>query len=346
MEWGDKENRIAVIALHKCGMEKRKILTTLMKLKISRSFVFRTIKRFEETSGIADRQRSGRPRTSRSVRVVKAVQARIRRNPLRKQKIMSLEMGVTQRTMSRITREDLGLGAYRRSIGHLLNETLRENRVIKCKRLLKKYGKNKHRKILFSDEKIFTVEEKFNKKNDKVYAKSSREANQAVKRVQRGHHPASVMVWWGVSYDGVTEAFFCEKGVKTSAKVYQEGILEEVVKPLNTSLFNNEAWTFQQDSAPGHKAKTTQKWLEENVPDFIRAEDWPSSSPDLNPLDYELWSVLEAKVYSKRHRNIESLKASIVDVVANFPMDVVRTSIDKWPERLKACVAAKGDHFE
>jgi hypothetical protein len=31
-----------------------------------------------------------------------------------------------------------------------------------------------------------------------------------------------VMVWWGVSYEGVTEPYFCEKGIKTSAQVYQD----------------------------------------------------------------------------------------------------------------------------
>jgi len=30
-----------------------------------------------------------------------------------------------------------------------------------------------------------------------------------------------------------------------------------------------------------------------NVPAFISAEDWPLGSPDLNPLDYKLWAVLE-----------------------------------------------------
>ncbi|CAH0398678.1 unnamed protein product [Chilo suppressalis] len=39
----------------------------------------------------------------------------------------------------------------------------------------------------------------------KVYAHSSKEAAQVVGKVQRGHHPASVMVWWGVSYQGVTK---------------------------------------------------------------------------------------------------------------------------------------------
>jgi len=65
-------------------------------------------------------------------------------------------------------------------------------------------------------------------------------------------------------------------------------LLQGVVKPLNTNLFNGQKWVFQQDSAPAHKAKTTQEWLRRHVPAFINAEDWPSGSPDLNLLDYKL----------------------------------------------------------
>ena len=41
---------------------------------------------------------------------------------------------------------------------------------------------------------------------------------------------------------------------------------------------------------PTHKARTTQQWQETNVLDFISTWDWPSVSPDLNLLDYKLWS--------------------------------------------------------
>nr|BAN21458.1 unkown protein [Riptortus pedestris] len=69
------------------------------------------------------------------------------------------------------------------------------------------------------------------------------------------------MVWWGVCYDGTTMLHFCENGVKTSAKNYQDDILEPVVKPLNETLFAGSHWVFQQDSAPAHKARSTQQWL-------------------------------------------------------------------------------------
>jgi hypothetical protein len=88
----------------------------------------------------------------------------------------------------------------------------------------------------------------------------------------------------------MTPLHFCNKDVKTGAPVYQEDVLQRVVKTLNTPVFSGQKWVLQQDSAPAHKAKTTQEW---HVPAFISAEDWSSASPDLKPLDYKLWAVLE-----------------------------------------------------
>jgi len=62
-------------------------------------------------------------------------------------------------------------------------------------------------------------------------------------------------------------------------------VSEKSVKPANTTLFNGQKWVSQQDSAPAHKAATMQEWLWWHVPAFISAKDWPSGSPDLDPLD-------------------------------------------------------------
>jgi hypothetical protein len=79
------------------------------------------------------------------------------------------------------------------------------------------HAKNEHENILFMDEKIFTIEEQYNHQNDKIYAHTSREAKEKVPKVQREHHPSYVMVWWGLSHQGVISLHFCEKGVKTGA---------------------------------------------------------------------------------------------------------------------------------
>nr|BAN21457.1 unkown protein [Riptortus pedestris] len=48
----------------------------------------------------------------------------------------------------------------------------------------------------------------------------------------------------------------------------------------------------------------------------------------------------------RAHPNLESLKQSLVRTVQRFPQEVLRAAIDDWSRRLKACVKAKGEHFE
>jgi len=57
-----------------------------------------------------------------------------------------------------------------------------------------------------------------------------------------------------------------------------------------------------------------------NIPAFISAEDWPSETPDLNPLDYKLWAVLGDMACRKRHNNLDSLKRSLLKATAEIPL--------------------------
>jgi hemolysin-activating ACP:hemolysin acyltransferase len=115
--------------------------------------------------------------------------------------------------------------------------------------------------------------------------------------------------------------------VKTGARVYQEDVLQGVVKPLNTTLFNGQNWVFLQDSAPAHKAKTTQEWLQRHVPAFISAEDLPSGSPDLKPLDYKLWAFLEDGLPKASQQPGESTQEWLQRHVPAF------VSAEDWPSR-------------
>ena len=92
------------------------------------------------------------------------------------------------------------------------------------------------------------------------------------------------------------------------------------------------------------QAETMQQWLENHVPKFISSDHWQLASPYLNPLDYKLWSVLEGMVCTRHHHNLESLKQA--EAVDNIPMDVIRTTINEWPNRLGHCIQANGSHFE
>ena len=94
-----------------------------------------------------------------------------------------------------------------------------------------------------------------------------------------GSNKVIILVLWRVSYDGITYLHFCEKGIKTAVKNYKRDILANAMEPLNQSMFQNRSWIFQQDSAPAHKVKTMQQWLENHVPEFISSDHLPSAKP-------------------------------------------------------------------
>jgi hypothetical protein len=120
-------------------------------------------------------------------------------------------------------------------------------------------------------------------------------------------------------------------------------VQQGVVKPLNTTLFNGQERVFQQDSASAHKANTTQEWLRRNLLAFLSAQNWPSGSPDPNPLDCKLWAVLKDMACRNR---CNSLERYLVKEAAEIPLETVRAATTEWPECLKACVEAYGGHFE
>uniref|UniRef100_A0A914EL09 Uncharacterized protein n=1 Tax=Acrobeloides nanus TaxID=290746 RepID=A0A914EL09_9BILA len=79
----------------------------------------------------------------------------------------------------------------------------------------------------------------------------------------------------------------------------------------------------------------------ENKEKFKKYE-WPASSPDLSPLDYSIWSLLEADMNAEEHNSVESLKNDISEAFERLPMEV----INHWMKRLDAVIKAKGGNFE
>jgi len=53
---------------------------------------------------------------------------------------------------------------------------------------------------------------------------------------------------------------------------------------------------------------TEVEFLERKVPEFILPLLWPQNSPDLNPVDYNGWSILQEKVYKTCITDLNDLK--------------------------------------
>ena len=63
------------------------------------------------------------------------------------------------------------------------------------------------------------------------------------------------------------------------------------------------------------------------TPDFISADLWPPNSPDLNPVDYEIWAVMQRRVYQRKIHTIDELKQRLIEVWCGFEQSTVDMAI-------------------
>lgn len=306
-----------------------------------------------DTTGTADRRSgSGRKRTIRTVDKIDDVEDLIlsqddKPQTHRTQRQISRELNISQTSVNRIVKLDLHLECLKKRKAQELTEANMQARLQRSRLLLRRYPASMVNFIWFTDEKIFTVATPSNPQNDRLYAPAgTRKRDIDASRLLRTHptFSKSVMVSAGVSALGRTAIQFVEPGVKVNGQYYRDVLLMQGLLPDIRSF--SEYYTFQQDGAPAHRARETVELLQNETPDFIPPTLWPPNSPDLNPVDYKIWSVMQERVYRTKVRDIDDLRQRILDEWEKLDQRVIDVSVQQWRGRLRACVAANGGQFE
>ena len=309
------------------------------------------IRKIDTTGTAARRPGSGRRRTVRTVDNINDVEVLVLSqddNPQthRSQRQIARELGISQPSVINIVKRDLRLKFLKKRKAHELTEANMQARLDRSQSLLRRYPAAMVNFIWFTDEKIFTVAAPSNSQNDRLYAAAgTRKKDIAGARLlrKRPTFSKSVMVSVGVSALGRTAIHFVEPGVKVNGQYYRDVLLMQGLLPDIRTF--SDYYTFQQDGAPAHKARETVELLGNETPDFI-PPTLPPNSPDLNPVDYKIWSVMQGRVYRTKVRDIEDLRQHIMQVWDEFDQGIIDASIKQWRRRLRACVTANGGQFE
>ncbi len=122
------------------------------------------------------------------------------------------------------------------------------------------------------------------------------------------YSPNSEAWWWqhhavGVFFSCRDRTIGCNRGKDECGQVQGYPGLKTFSRVLRTSDW---AWrfTFQQDNDAKHTAKITKEWLHNNSVTVI---EWPSQSPDLNPIEH-LWRDLKMAVHQRLPSNLTELE--------------------------------------
>lgn len=338
-----ESQRVSVIELFKSGMKTSDIVRTT---GYSQRNVYNYVKRFKETGCVQDKPRSGRPTTVTTPEMVNKVRCRIKRNPEQSMRKMSRDLGIDEKSVRIITKDKLNLRSYKINKCHYLKDAMKENRLAKCRKMQRLVAGCRLNSVIFTDEKIFTIEPSHNRQNARQLLKKGQQKTMAAKIINRRLFPSSIMVWAGICASGKTPLLFIDRNIKINAVYYQENILRDTLHPWAMQHFDGSTFTLQQDWAPAHSAKSTIDVCKKLFPGFWSKDVWPSNSPDLNPMDYSVWSILEQNLSRKRYHSLEGLKVALVESWEQITNEQCATIISHFRKRLRKCIESRGGNFE
>lgn len=147
-----------------------------------------------------------------------------------------------------------------------------------------------------------------------------------------------VMAWGGFSVRGRTP--LCAFTTIMDSDFYIR-ILEEHLLPTASQWFGSR-WRLVQDNDPKHKSKKTLEFF--NRQHFL-VLDWPSNSPDLNPIE-NLWNIVKNNVEKRRPQNINELKQMMVEEWNAIPTKILKNLAMSMTTRCKLCIEAKGERIK
>ena len=179
---------------------------------------------------------------------------------------------------------------------------------------------------------MFSVASPDNRQNDHVYApregRDTRKRSITAERLLRCRptFSKSLMVSVAVSKLSCSPLFFVEPDVKVDGRYYRDVLLKQQMLPVMRRIAG-DTYVFQQDSAPAHRARDTVQLLQQEMPEFIAPDLWPPNSPDLNPVDYRVWGLMQERVYKTAVRDTADLKWRLIETWSSIPETVIYEAI-------------------
>ncbi|KAI4874218.1 hypothetical protein NFI96_005717 [Prochilodus magdalenae] len=133
----------------------------------------------------------------------------------------------------------------------------------------------------------------------------------------------SVMAWGGISLEGRTDLYRLNNGTLTAIR-HQDKILRPLVRPYAGAV--GPGFLLVHNNARPHVARVCRQFLENEGIDTI---DWPTGSPDLNPIEH-LWDIVFRSI--RRHQvalqTVQELSDALVQIWEEIPQDTIRLALN------------------
>ncbi|XP_076037187.1 uncharacterized protein LOC143022725 [Oratosquilla oratoria] len=203
--------RNTILELHRQGKRQCDIVRLL---GVRKDVISKAVKRFKELGHEGDRPGRGRRKcTINTPRNRQIIKKRVPRNSRVSLRTIARETGISDRSVRQMAKQELELKPYKIQKAQLLTDENKRVQLQRCRQLIHRAAGQQWERIVFTDEKLFTVEQAHNRQNDRSW---SAEAPGTSAIIEHRQNPQSVMVWGGICASVKTPLVFVERGQKST----------------------------------------------------------------------------------------------------------------------------------
>jgi transposase len=332
-----EQQRVEILTLRNQGLSWSQIAASTNK---SRSSVWKTWKRVQNTGSFKDASRSGRPRklNERDRRVVVGIlrnSTSKTAEAIRREAAAHHNMNVSTQTIRRSLKQ-AGYASYVKKKRPFLTKKHKQAR-LKWAKEHRTWTVDEWRNVIWSDEAPFSLMD--SQGQEIVWAKSGELTDDMVTPTKK-FGGGKLMVWSCITYEGV--------GMSTKiddildADLYCEIMRGELMDTINYYNFEIDEVIFQQDNDPKHTSHKAQDAVDDLG---LTVMEWPAQSPDLNPIEH-YWKFVkdELKKQNQLFANKEELWEALEEVLKEENRELCRELIASMPQRVQAVIKAKGGY--
>src|SRR5688572_8866782 len=87
-------------------------------------------------------------------------------------------------------------------------------------------------------------------------------------------------------------------------------------------------------NVPAHSSRLAQEWIKQHSSEFVKKDEWPPNSPELNPLDYHVWGAMleRYKVFTPKPTNKAELKTVPEAIWEDLPQQAIDLAVLAFPK--------------
>jgi len=263
------------------------------------------VKKFETSGSVYDDKESmkTKERTVRTPEIIDSAKGILDEDSTRSNRSIARDLDISQASVSRIKRTDLGLFPYKIQSFQNLESRDKEKRLEFANEMCEFIDRKKidPRKILFTDEANFHLDGYVNRQNYRVWGTEKPSSR------TKPLHPKRIAVWAGISSQGIIGPIFLKEKETVDRKTYNRILNEAISNARSKNMIGGFYW--QQDGAPPHRTEENLAFVHDHYDSRVIAKgfpsnygegkEWPPYSPDFSPMDYYLWGSVKGKVYKK-----------------------------------------------